>query len=196
MSFSKTKIFNIALQNLGISSIIENNNEQDPKALLLSNYYEIARNTVLEAHEWSFATAYVKLSVNLYEPINPNFLFAYSMPSDCIAPRAVINVADKQEKIFETAVSQGSERIILTNHNPCILRYTKRADKEAMYSAAFVNALGFYLAYMAAQTIVGSANKKNTNLQDYQIAIRQAIAFDARKNATSDEDDKDYTEYR
>ena len=49
---------------------------------------------------------------------------------------------------------------------------------------------------MASQVIVGSENKKNSCLQDYQMAIRQAIVTDARKTEIKDEDDKDYTDYR
>jgi hypothetical protein len=76
------------------------------------------------------------------------------------------------------------------------LRYTKRVTNETLFTAAFVNALAFYLAYLSAQVVTGSANKKNTNLQDYQVAIRQAIVTDARKTETQDEDDKDFTDFR
>ena len=68
MAFSKTKIFNIALSNLGVSAPIQNSLEDNPTAILVNNYYELARDTVLEAHEWSFATAYKKLSVAYEEP--------------------------------------------------------------------------------------------------------------------------------
>lgn len=49
---------------------------------------------------------------------------------------------------------------------------------------------------MAAQPLVGSGNKKNTCLQDYQISMRKAIVTDARKTKTKDQDDTDYTDYR
>ena len=49
---------------------------------------------------------------------------------------------------------------------------------------------------MSAQSILGSGNKKNTELQDYQIAIRQAIVTDARKTEVHDQDDSDFTDAR
>lgn len=196
MGFSKTKIFNIALHNLGISAVLQNTNQNDAKAILLNNYYELARDTVLEAHEWSFATTEKELSVSSGSSPNPNFQFAFNYPNDCIASRAVICPFDKKEKKYELAISNNGEKLILTNHNPCQLRYTKRIENEILFSASFANCLGFYLAYLAAQALTGSANKKNTNLQDYQIAIRQAIVCDARKTVTHDQDDSDYTDSR
>lgn len=196
MAFSKTKIFNIALSNLGISAPIQNSIEQHPTAMLMNNYYELARDTVLEAHEWSFATGFKEMSTAYETNENPNYQYAFTFPNDCISPRAVIDLIDNKEKKFEPAIDSKGEKIILTNSNPCLLRYTKRMTNETFFPAAFVNALAFYLAYLAAQVITGSNNKKNTNLQDYQIAIRQAILTDARKTTNHDEDEKIYTDMR
>ena len=196
MTFSRTKIYNIALHNLGVSAPIQNSNQNDPRAILLNNYYEVARDTVLEAHEWSFANAFKELSTTLENSQDPNFRYAFTDPNDCISPRAIISPYDKKEKKFTPATNSNGEKIILTNHNPCRLRYTRRVDNEAFFSAAFVNALAFYLAYLSAQVITGSSNKKNTNFQDYTIAVRQAIVTDARKNVTHNQDDKDFTDYR
>jgi hypothetical protein len=196
MAFSKVKILNIALCNLGISAPIQNSYEESPTAILMNNYYDLARDTVLEAHDWSFANATVELSVSALESDNPNYFYAYHFPNDCVAPRAIIDNLSKKEKKFESAIDSKGGKIILTNCTPCTLRYTKRVTNETLFTAAFVNALAFYLAYLSAQVVTGSANKKNTNLQDYQVAIRQAIVTDARKTETQDEDDKDFTDFR
>ena len=196
MSFSKTKIFNIALSNLGVSAPIQNSIQENPTAILMSNYYELARDTVLEAHEWSFATGYKKLTSSVEASPDSNFLYSFNYPNDCVSPRAIIDCGDNKEKRFETVIDSAGFKIILTNSNPCVLRYTKRVENETYFTAPFVNALCFYLAYLSAQVVSGSSNKKNANLQDYNLAIRHAILFDARKNETSDEDDKDYTDFR
>lgn len=196
MGYSKTKIFNMALNNLGVSSVIQSISLDDPKAILLNNYYETARDTVLEAHEWSFATTYKSLANVIEKSLNPNFLYSFNVPADCVSPRAIIEPNTKKEVHYDVAINETGEQIILTNINPCILRYTKRIENETLFSASFANALAFYLAYQAAQVITGSANKKNTNLQDYQLMIRQAIVTDARKSQKYDQDDEDYTDYR
>lgn len=196
MSFSKTKIFNIALSNLGISAPIQNSIEEHPSAILMNNYYELARDSVLEAHEWSFANALKELSISEETCPDANWQYAYTLPNDCVAPRAVIDMNDNKEKKYDPAIDSTGQKIILTNINPCLLRYTKRVTNETFFTARFVNALAFYLAYLSAQVITGSNNKKNTNLQDYQIAIREAIVLDARKTENKDQDDKDYTDAR
>lgn len=196
MSFSKTKIFNIALSNLGISAPIQNSIEENPTAILMNNYYELARDTVLEAHEWSFANAHKELSVSTESSPHGNWKYVYNMPNDCISPRAIISPLDNKEKKYEPAIDSYGSKIIYANCNPAILRYTKRVTNETYFSAAFVNALAFYLAYESAQVINGSGNKKSANYQDYQIAIRQAIVTDARKTEIKDQDDKDYTDFR
>lgn len=196
MSFSKTKIFNIALSNLGVSAPLQNSIEESPYAIQIDNFYELARDTVLEAHDWSFANAFKELSVA--EESSPVGTWQYAMicPNDCVSPRAIIDPADNKEKKFEPVIDTYGTKVLLTNCNPCILRYTKKITNETLFTASFVRVLAFYLAYLSAQVVTGSANKKNTNLQDYQIAIREAIVTDARKTTIKDQDDSDFTDYR
>ena len=61
MSFSKTNIFNLALLNLGVSNLVQNSIQDSPEALIITGFYEVARDTVLEDHDWSFANAYEKV---------------------------------------------------------------------------------------------------------------------------------------
>lgn len=199
MTFTKEQIFNIALNNLAITAPIQLSNQQDPRAIILNNYYELARDTVLEAHEWSFATAYKELAnpVNDNQYIqNPNFEFAFKCPNDCISPRAIISTFDKKEKEFKPTTNFAGELLVLTKINPCLLRYTRRVTNEALFTAPFVSSVGFYLAYLSAQGLTGSSNKKNTNLQDFQIAIRNAVITDARKYQNYNQDDSVYTDCR
>lgn len=196
MAYSKELIYNIALKNLGVTAPIQNSLQADPRAVILNDYYEMARDTVLESHDWGFAVNYVTLANSVDNVVNPNFEYAFNFPNDCISPRAIIDPSSKDEKKFDPSTNSAGEKLILTNINPCILRYTKRIENEALYSAPFVASLGFYLAYLSAQAITGSANKKNTNLQDYSISIRNAIVTDARKLQIHDQDNKDYTDAR
>ena len=136
MSYSKTKIFNIALSNLGVSAPIQNTLEENPTAILLNNYYDMARDTVLEAHEWSFATAYKVLSEAFETSEQSNWMYSFNYPNDCIAPRAITDTLENKEKKLETATKSNGEKIILTNCNPCILRYTRRVTNETFFAAA------------------------------------------------------------
>lgn len=196
MAFSKTKIINLALSNLGVSSLIQNSVQDTAEAILMNNFYDMARDTVLEAHEWSFANAFVKIAAVEDDSFDPNFQYVFNYPSDCISPRAIIDEFDNKEKKCIPAINSQGIKVILANVDSGVLRYTKRIENEAYFTGAFVTAFAFYLAYLSAQVIVGSGNKKNTNLQDYQIAMRQAIVTDARKTVTHDQDDTIYTDCR
>lgn len=196
MGYSKTKIFNIALSNLGISALIQNASQDDPRAIILNNFYELARDFVLEAHDWSFANAFRDLSTSLISSPDPNYEFAYLLPNDCIAPRAAICLLDNQEKKFDPAIDETSQKIIVTNCTPCRLRYTRRIDNETLFTAGFVEVLGYKLASDAAQALLGSREKKELNDRDYQIALTRAIVFDARKSKAQDQDDNDFTDAR
>ena len=118
MSFSKTKIFNIALSNLGISAPIQNSIEEHPQAILMNNYYELARDSVLEAHDWTFANATKELSIAEESSLNGNWQFCFTLPNDCISPRAVVDMFDNKEKKYEPGIDSAGQKVIYTNTNP------------------------------------------------------------------------------
>ena len=63
MTTSKAQIFNITLNILGVSMPLENANSTDNRAILLNNYYELAKDYVLKDFDWNFASAFKKLSL-------------------------------------------------------------------------------------------------------------------------------------
>ena len=63
MSLSKAQIFNISLNILGISNPLENANINDNRAILLNNYYELARDYVLKDFDWNFASTFKALTL-------------------------------------------------------------------------------------------------------------------------------------
>ena len=196
MGYSKVKIFNLALNRLGVSSAIQSNTQEDPRAILLNNVYELSRDEVLEAHDWSFANAYREISASTESSPDPNYLYALTLPEDCIAPRALIDIGDKQEKKFEPAIGSNNQKIILTNTNPAILRYTKRITNESLFTAGFVRALSYKLAAETGYSITGSREKEEINERRYEATLVRSIIFDARKSEPHDQDDNDFTDSR
>jgi len=98
----------------------------------------------LEAHEWSFANAHKDLSATVEESPNPNFPYSFTLPNDCIAPRAVISIEDCKEKKYEPGVDSSGAKIIMAEFNPVKLRYTRRITNETFFTAAFVVILIFH----------------------------------------------------
>ena len=67
MTISKTQIFNIALNILGVSTPFENPNSSDNRAILLNNYYNLARDYVLKDFDWHLC-----LTMQVECELNPN----------------------------------------------------------------------------------------------------------------------------
>lgn len=88
---SEVDISNLALSRLGDDATVS---ELDPpegsiQAEHCARFYPIARDSMLEMHNWNFATKRIPLTpVTL--PSNAGWLFAYAKPADCIQFIAVL----------------------------------------------------------------------------------------------------------
>lgn len=88
---SDVDISNLALSHLGDDATVSNLNppEGSVQAERCAQFYPIARDSLLEMHDWNFATRRIALApVTL--PDNAGWLYAYAQPSDCISIIAVI----------------------------------------------------------------------------------------------------------
>ena len=77
MTFSKAQIFNITLNILGVSMPLENPNSDDNRAILLNNYYELARDYVLKDFDWNFASTFRELALSDNQLIQSFVLVIY-----------------------------------------------------------------------------------------------------------------------
>ena len=88
---SEVDIANLMLSHLGDDATVSNLSppEGSVQAEHCATFYPIARDSLLEMHDWNFATSRVALTpVTL--PSNAGFLFAYAMPADTIRVIAVL----------------------------------------------------------------------------------------------------------
>ena len=144
MANSKAQIFNIALNILGVSNPLENANSNDNRAILLNNYYNMARDYVLKDFDWNFASTFRELAI-VDDAVNPSsWEYCYAYPNDCICARDVFNKGCFQLQKFEISSLLTGEKVILTNVQEAVLRYTKRVDKEVYFTSEFSMALARY----------------------------------------------------
>ncbi len=196
MIFSKTMIFNLTLNALGVSSAIENSNMQsDTRAILLNNQYEFARDNVLKDFDWNFAMAFKDLALTGNKCPDPKYLYEFAYPNDCVSARAVLDELGK-EKQFRPATNESGQKVILTKINPCKLRYTRLVTKEALFCPEFAFALVQMLAFLTSEVITGSSEKGNNALKKYQMIIGKAKAQNANEGADEDENDTTYIDDR
>lgn len=196
MTYSKVGIFNMALNHLGITAPISTNNmDTDSRAIILNNFYEVARDTVLKSFDWGFANSYKELTLSTENSPSPGYPYVYDYPNDCISARALIDNVGLEKK-FEPFSNTLGETSFLAKIECAKLRYTKRVEKEALFAPEFVMVLTYYLAALTGQTITGKQKLAESNLQKYEWALRKAKEMNANEGAAEDEDNTEYYEVR
>ncbi len=182
MSFSKVKIYNLTLNNLGESTTIQNTSQQDPKTITLNNYYDVAIKQVLKDFDWNFASTFRELTSTGSACLNPKYVYEYSYPNDCLVARELVSGAGVSENInFQVITNQSSKKVINTNISPAYLRYTRFVSNESYFTADFVMAMSWYLAFLTSTAITGSSTKKKEAYDAYQEMISKSQIANANE---------------
>lgn len=193
---SVVDICNQALANLGDSATITSIDppEGSPQAEHCARFYPMALSTLLEAHNWKFATRRGTLA----QVTNPSSTwdYAYAKPSDCITMMAIIDpeasddysasigtnaAAYTPQKFVMETLEDGSE-VILTNQENAVARYTVSITDAAKFSPLFVECLTWLLTAKIAGPVVkgaeGRAAAKDA-LSNFSAWYGKATASDA-----------------
>ena len=196
MTFSKAQIYNITLNILGVSTPLENANNNDNRTILLNNYYELARDYVLKDFDWNFASVFKKLSVCLDTVEESKYTYCYDDPNDCVGARGIFNKDDYTIKEYSINALSDGAKVILTDTPEAILRYTKRIDKEVYYTSEFSMALSYYLASLTSSVITGSLQKGELAYEKYKQIIKHARLINASESAETLYDTTTYIDTR
>lgn len=176
---AKAQIFNISLNILGISTPLENPNSTDNRAILLNNYYELARDYVLKDFDWNFASAFKELSLCEKQIPFSKYKYSFNYPNDCICARDIFQKGSYiPEKFAISSLDDGTVVILTDVENP-ILRYTRRVEKEIYFSCEFSMALAYYLASLTAGVLVGSIQKGEYAWEKYSKILSHAKVLNA-----------------
>lgn len=185
---SDVDICNLSLSHLGDDATVSSIDppEGSAQAEHCAKFYPVARNALLEMHDWRFAGKRVVLA-NVDNPLG-SWQFAYALPPDCIAPRAVLlpqttDDNDTHDFIVETA--DNGDLVLYTNVGQATLRYTALATNTTKFTPLFVAALARLLAsYLAGLVVKGDAGMKVAKIQyDSFINIEFPHAASADSNA-------------
>lgn len=192
---SEVDISNLALAHLGDSAIVASINPPDGSAQAshCARFYPMARDALLEMHDWGFATKRLLLA----QVANPasTWAYCYAAPTDLVNTIAVLDSEAMDDVSVQLAVSNiwgdvviptggdytpaefslesaadGSD-VIYTNQPAALLRYVARVTDTTKFSPLFVDCLSWSLASMLAGPIVkGEAGQA-------EAARCQAVAF-------------------
>ena len=175
-------VCNFALTVLGENRITSIEDESDRAETLEAIYY-IARDSVLEEAEWTFATRRFLPALSSTAP-EWGWSNAFPVPSDIVrvtqvdknwtASGGYIYDVQQERNPVDHVVEyvSGVGRAILCNEEEVFCKGVRRIEDEGIYSPLFVEAFGCKLAYLAADAITASNTKTQIALTLYTDAIR------------------------
>jgi hypothetical protein len=175
---SEVDICNAALGNLGDVANLQSISPPDGSAQAdhCARFYPIARDALIEMHDWGFATKRVALA-QLTNPTTA-WSYCYAQPSDLVntiaimdpqaaddwsvgipveqiwqeAPVANTGAYTAQEFVLESA-ADGTD-ILFTNQPGAILRYVARVTDTSKFSPLFVRTLIASLSSLLAGPVL------------------------------------------
>lgn len=180
-------IYNLALSHIGETAATTSPDETSEERKACEAFYPIAKNKLLELHDWSFASRTEPLA-RLTESDTFGWAGAYALPANCLrlqflrdakCMRAPFYVeADKDYEVR----AKGTGRILYTDCEEPVVGFIASDTSEALFSPSFSDALAWLLAaYVAGERIKGKegASFAQSCLQQYQIALATAKTMDA-----------------
>ncbi len=222
--YTKAKIFNMALKNLGVSVGVQGANQGDRNTVVLDEFYETAKEKTLADHDWGFASCFRELTPTGNTSQHPKFQYEYDYPNNCLFVREVYMIDKEREKPitdekisfynmaalhyedrdseylkrqqFDTGSDDTGNRIIFTNVQPAVVRFTRLVNEETFYTPEFAMALSWYLAFLAAPSITGARVKTADCLQIYKQMLREGTTADANEGFREEKNECDWIKAR
>ena len=164
---SEIEICNLALSHLGDTATVASIDppEGSAQAEHCARFYPLARDALLELHNWKFATRRARLAQLAVE--SWSWSFAYGKPANALKILAVLPygaTSDADGHDFEIECSDEGTALILSNTEDASVRYIALVTDTSTFSPLFTMALSWQLASMLAGPIikgdVGAAEAK------------------------------------
>lgn len=195
MSYTKTKIYNMALKNLGVTIGIQSASQTDRNTIVLNEFYDTAKEKTLSDFDWGFASTYRTLSLTGEKSLNPKYLYEYDYPNDCALVREILS--RNSEKVeFEVSSKISGQKVIYTNQENAIIRYTRFVKEETYYTPEFAMALSWYLAFLSAKAITGVRANTSDCLTLYKQMLNEAKVTDSNEGYIKEDFSCDWLEAR
>ncbi len=182
-------ICNLALAHFGDEGGVSSISPPDGSAQAghCARFYPIARDALLEMHAWDFATRRVALSQTINTPAG-SWGFEYHYPSSCArilaiqSPGAMDDTAS-EDYLIETAAN--GDKVILTDVEGAVARYTKLVTDPTKFSPLFVTSLSWLLGSYVAGPITKDRGVVDGLYKRFLVEFAKASASNANahKNA-------------
>lgn len=187
---TEVEICNVALGRIGVTAYINALSENTTEARACAVSYPQARDTLLEAHPWPFATSRAqlpRLAPSSSDGSRQGFAFVYALPSDCLKAREIwpgMRRVREDQKIPFRVEHRASSRILLTDHPAPELEYTVAITDPTLFPPLFREALIWRLARELSMALAVKPDIAARAEQAAQMAL-----FDAAASADGERQD-------
>jgi len=189
-------ICNLALSNVGKDNI-NSLDETGAEARACRQFYELTRDTLLQAYPWRFARGLMSMA-ELAQDVKTRWAYAYKLPNDCLKVRLVRpdygstegQIITRQDEISTPFDVDGG--MVYCDLSPAIIDYTKRAVDPARFSPLFIDALSWHLAVRLAMPLTRDPKMRADAYQLAQMVTTQAQDADANDARESSDHESEY----
>lgn len=171
MSATDVSICSNALLMLGAQPINDLAENSD-RARLASNLYHQERDALIREYPWNCCITRVALSPDSTLPAF-DWNYQFTLPADFVKVLAVGELGAEREFRIEG-------RKLLSDDNPCKLRYIFRNTNPATWDDGLVRVLTLRMASAMAYGITQSASLQQSIAQQAEMALKRAKAVDGQ----------------
>lgn len=181
MSVTKVELVNMGLRLMGVERIndLTDNNK---RAQVMTDLYEIGLRAVLCDADWSFARKRTSISSLVSTPAF-GWNYQFNRPSDCLNI-----VQEYNDEPFEV-----EDTTILADVATLYLIYTRYIDDPSKFSAGFCTAFAHWLAWKGSFSITGDKTLQDRLEKQYYAEIANARFQNSKDNSPMDPVIEDFT---
>lgn len=171
MAASEVSICSNALLLMGAQTISSFDEDSD-RARLASNLWESTRNDVLRSHPWNCCVKRVALAPDTAAPAF-DWDYQFTLPSDYLRLLSVGEAGSEADFKIESGK-------LLSDENPCYLRYVWRNDNPVTWDDMLVHAMTLAMAAAMAYGVTQSASLRDSMLGELEKHMKRARAVDGQ----------------
>lgn len=188
---SMIDVFNMALSNIAARAFVQSLTEDSNERKYCSANIDNAMESVLEDHDWGFASSYENLALlkkyNDASPPPKPWLYQYSYPTLCIKVREIVRLSDNNNEIPFKIDLSNDIKVIHTDIENAILRYTKRISNTSLFSSRATEALAWKLSTRIVIPLSHNLKLKQNAELSYLNALAEAKTADFNENVNRPE---------
>jgi hypothetical protein len=183
---SVVNIYNQAILHLGTGKTVSSTSDDSAEARYCNVFYEQARDELLSAGTWGFATKIADAQLVEEEP-NDEWAYSYLYPSDALTIRRVLSGSrrdTRQTEIPFRVMNIGDARVIVTDEQNAQIEYTMRVTDTALFPVWFVASLSLALA---AKIAPGLTEGDRFKMKEFVLQLQHRAMQEALSHSFNEE---------